>query len=111
VERLVGIDIRDMLGAFARQINQFLLLSPPSATGVEINAPWILTTMVSPSQVRGSVIPQASMVTFNETLVLLRDSRASGLEGIRHLPLLRVDGHRSPHWSEIIHPIAGSDHR
>ena len=48
-----------------------------------IDPPWRLTTKVSPSHVKGSLIPSASIRTFRRTRVLLRDSRATGVEVIR----------------------------
>ena len=65
-----------------------------NATAVRIRAPWRLTTNVSPSHVRGSLTPRASITTFRRTRVLPLDSRANGLEVIRHAPTLmcRIHG-------------------
>jgi hypothetical protein len=61
-----------------------------SGTEVEINAPWMLTTMISPSQVRLSAKPTTSITTFSGTRVLLRDSRKISLRDRQHPPEIEI---------------------
>jgi len=61
-----------------------MFISTRSGMLQEISAPWRLTTMVSPSQVRGSVRDWAVITTFRGTRVLLLNLPATRVWDIRH---------------------------